>query len=103
MGDFCQHEERKARKQHKCIECRGVIPVGEAYHYYSGAWEGKGFSVKRCNDCDSIYHRYVSESNCMDDERPAFSELSRNLFESDLMALQAEYCENQERRKGIAL
>lgn len=102
MSDFCHHEERKARKIHLCVECRGSILIGELYHYYSGAWEGRGFSEKRCATCDDIYHRYISESNCMDDERPALGDLRRELVESDLFDLQRAFEENKIKRNGGA-
>lgn len=99
MSDFCIHTERKARKFHRCVECRGTISKGEIYHYYSGAWEGSGFSVKRCPECDMLYHQYIAKSNCMDDERPAFGELADHIFESDLSELLQEFNANKERRR----
>lgn len=102
MGDFCRKIERRASKDHRCIECKGTIQQGEKYHYYSGAWEGAGFSVKRCKECDSIASRYIMESNCMDDERPAFGELAYHLFESDISALQQEFVTNRSNRGGLA-
>lgn len=98
-GNFCTHEERKARKPHRCVECRGTIAKGEVHHYYSGAWEGSGFSVRRCPECDTLYHRYVSESTCMDDERPAFGELGEHIFESEMSDLLDEFNRNKERRR----
>lgn len=48
------HEERKAAKEHRCCECRGVIKKGERYHVHSGIWEGRPERFKRCADCESF-------------------------------------------------
>jgi hypothetical protein len=35
------HEERTARKAHKCCECHGTIQVGEKYHFHhNDDWRG---------------------------------------------------------------
>lgn len=33
-------EQRKARKEHKCCECAGLIKPGETYTYSHGVWDG---------------------------------------------------------------
>ena len=48
MSDFVTQKSVQARKQHDCSECNGFIPVGERYMLISGAFEGQGFSFKRC-------------------------------------------------------
>lgn len=45
---------RRARKEHRCCECRGKIPKGESYNYHSGVWDGQGRSFKVCADCDLL-------------------------------------------------
>lgn len=47
-------EWRKARKQHKCCECLGVIGKSEHYHYHHGVWDGQGSSFKVCADCEAL-------------------------------------------------
>jgi ribosomal protein L40E len=42
----------KARKPHKCSECRGVIAKGEHYHRHSGKFDGGFFDDKVCRRCD---------------------------------------------------
>ena len=41
----------KARKQHKCCECRGYIDIGEHYRLFDCVWGGKFCSHKTCSDC----------------------------------------------------
>ena len=45
---------RKARKDHKCCECRGVIKKGERYQHASGVFDRRGFSAKTCMDCKHL-------------------------------------------------
>lgn len=42
---------RKARRAHRCCECRGEISIGEAYEYASGIWDGSADSFKTCMPC----------------------------------------------------
>ena len=56
MSDFVTQKSVQARKQHDCSECNGFIPVGERYMLISGAFEGQGFSFKRCGAC---HHAFV--------------------------------------------
>ena len=48
------HEERKARKAHKCCECHGMIHPGEKYRYHHGVWDGQASDHKVCADCESL-------------------------------------------------
>ena len=42
---------RKARKLHRCGECRGPIRSGDSYEYVSGIWEGDFCTFKTCLQC----------------------------------------------------
>lgn len=44
----------KARKQHKCCECRGRIQIGETYERASGIWDGEPMRFKTCCDCAAL-------------------------------------------------
>lgn len=44
----------KARKRHKCCECRGLIMEGEVYVRVSGIWDGEPARFKTCVDCDAL-------------------------------------------------
>ncbi len=43
----------RARKAHRCCECRGIIPVGEVYHVFSGIWDDPA-TFKTCIVCETI-------------------------------------------------
>lgn len=49
-----QEITRKARKVHRCCECRGDILPGETYQYVSGIWDGEPYDFKTCSDCASL-------------------------------------------------
>lgn len=44
-------KEPKARKQHKCDECRSIINIGEKYRNHFGVWEGRASTFKACQFC----------------------------------------------------
>lgn len=45
---------RKARKEHRCTECRRVIQIGESYLHEGTLWEGKKDTVKTCSHCQVV-------------------------------------------------
>ncbi len=47
-------ERRKARKVHKCDECRQPIQVGEHYRYSAGSVDGEIDSFKACLRCEAM-------------------------------------------------
>ena len=47
-------ETRKARKAHKCSECRGAIAAGETYEHVRGVWDGDPATYKTCQDCAEL-------------------------------------------------
>jgi hypothetical protein len=67
------HEERKARKAHKCCECRGTIPPGEVYHYHHGVWVGEARDYKVCADCEAL--RAECDRDARHNERTPFEGL----------------------------
>lgn len=52
--DFWVEETPKARKQHKCAECRHTIEIRETYHRMTGKWDGRVSTTKCCNSCYEI-------------------------------------------------
>lgn len=44
----------KAKKAHKCSECRGTILAGEAYLKTWGIWASEARTFKRCSDCSEL-------------------------------------------------
>jgi hypothetical protein len=74
----CDHP--KARKEHKCCECRGVIPVGEVYNKHRGIWDGSADTFKVCVDCDLLRNEVDNDER--DPEcKTAFGYLSESVFE----------------------
>lgn len=45
---------RRARKEHKCCECKRVIGPRESYTPESGIWDGEPMRFKTCMDCMSV-------------------------------------------------
>lgn len=44
----------KAKKRHRCDECRGWIEAGEIYTATRGVWDGEAMSFKTCAECDEL-------------------------------------------------
>jgi hypothetical protein len=49
---------RKARKDHKCVECREVIAAESKYEYTSGIWDGRASTYKTCLACVEIRNHF---------------------------------------------
>lgn len=54
----------KARKDHKCCECRGVIRAGESYWRVRGIWEGDAETLSMCGDCEDLLRWAGQQSDC---------------------------------------
>jgi hypothetical protein len=53
--EFYIVEMRKARKPHKCLECRNIIAPGEVYENTRGKWSGYApQSFKTCPRCCAL-------------------------------------------------
>ncbi len=68
---------RKARRGHKCCECRRVIKTGEEYRLFKGCWEGKWAEYKMCLDCDELRHELQDGEG-----GPPFGDLAEWAFEA---------------------
>jgi hypothetical protein len=55
------HVRRKARKDHRCCECDGVITPGTVYEYVSGIWDGRPASFKTCPLCAEIRSHFACD------------------------------------------
>jgi len=64
----------KARKQHKCCECGGVIGKGEEYEYISGKWDYFD-QFKTCEKCADL------RDSLMGVLCPAFGDLRESYLE----------------------
>jgi hypothetical protein len=58
---------RKARKPHKCGDCKGIIQSREFYLYISGIWNRKPENFSRCYDCHHVRCEITreTEEGCM--------------------------------------
>jgi hypothetical protein len=56
--------ERKARKAHRCYECRAPIEIGETYTFISGIWDDGPESYRWCVSCTKL----CAEANALDRE-----------------------------------
>ena len=62
MGCYCDYDpstvwdvtEPKARKEHRCCECLGIIRPGERYKRVGSLFEGSWSTYKRCTDCQHV-------------------------------------------------
>ena len=106
MGDYeapeayvCDHP--KARKDHKCCECRGVIKVGEVYNRHHGIWDGEPDSYKVCSDCDFLRVRLGKLLKEHDpwEEPPPFEGLSDAIFEENLF--EKEFIDIKRKRGAV--
>jgi hypothetical protein len=53
-AEFFQSDMVKARKPHRCCECRQEIPKGAMYERSRGKWDGDFSSYKTCSLCVEI-------------------------------------------------
>jgi hypothetical protein len=76
--------ERKARKVHKCLECKVQINPGDRYWYSSGIFDHEPFSEKRCGECHDLYNFLwaLPETDCID------TNLHEHLVDCDYIACQ---------------
>lgn len=70
----------KARKEHRCCECGGVIQVGEKYFSHNLVWEGTAATFKCCSDCEALRKKVDSWSKYAED-RTAMEMLHESVFE----------------------
>lgn len=61
--DFCFTSTPKARREHRCCECRHVIPRGESYKRMSGKWDGDVMTFKRHLACAELVE-FIEEVVC---------------------------------------
>ena len=52
-----QAVQRKARKNHRCDECRTAIERGATYTNHSGVFDGSWFRFKECAKCVALRQR----------------------------------------------
>lgn len=76
MSDFwAPFETHKARIEHPCIECRGVIEIGEVYHSQFSIQEGEPMNMKWCSDCNDLCVELIADDNIDTDDWPGLDAL----------------------------
>jgi hypothetical protein len=79
--EFWDSKIVKARKPHKCYECRREIPVGAQYEYVAGKYDGDFFTHKTCLVCAEIRDSFscgggVQYGSLWEDMHYAFPEVT---------------------------
>ena len=88
---------RKASKEHRCYECKGIIRRGEIYEIESGIDDGP-FAYKMCAQCRVMFDDANRRCWQNDGEGLPFGELHQDVFESRDVDLMAAYIRNKLRR-----
>jgi hypothetical protein len=66
-NEFENIEWPKARKPHRCEECRRIIAAGERYERFSGKFDGSLFCLKTCAECAEIRDAFNCEGGAIVD------------------------------------
>lgn len=57
---FYRDTIRKARKEHKCCLCQGIINIGDDYHEKAGTnYDGDFFNTKECEACQPVIAEFM--------------------------------------------
>ena len=56
---------RRARKEHKCCECKEIINPGDRYAYTFLIFEGEPHTFKRCSFCAEEVARLLRDNDHM--------------------------------------
>lgn len=68
---------RKARKDHRCVECRETIKAGDRYEFVSGVWDGEPAAYKTCLSCVEIRDHFACEGYLIGE---VWNDLEDNFF-----------------------
>lgn len=93
-------DQPKARKDHKCCECRGTIAAGEKYHKHHGIWDGTARTFKVCGDCESL--RAEMDKDERDPQfMTAFEGLCESVFENGEASMIKRYLDIKLKRSAV--
>lgn len=67
-SEFYNSRICRAKKSHKCGECRREIISGQEYEYASGKFDNDFFTFKTCADCTSIRDAFNCSQSVMHGE-----------------------------------
>ena len=72
MIDTLEQKERKAKKQHRCDYCCGIIEIGELYNWSKHVFDGEIYVWKSHKKCQSIVDKlkgfYISDDGITEDD-----------------------------------
>lgn len=63
-ADFYEIRTHKARKTHKCLECRQSINKGDIYTYHRAFNDGSWFWGRLCSNCMNVYEYIQKHEEC---------------------------------------
>lgn len=98
MPSVYEVQLRRARKDHTCYECQGIIKVKELYHYHHGIWD-KPANFKVCSDCEQFRLELMVDM-MQRDEAFAFGGLFDEVFESQDLKLILRYLGIRKKRSA---
>jgi hypothetical protein len=68
----------KARKDHRCVECRETIAKGQKHEYIKGLWDGRFDTFRTCLSCVEIRNHFSCGNGWLFGE--VWSQLGENFF-----------------------
>lgn len=99
-ADVYKVNQRKARRNHTCVSCRGQINTGEYYCYHHGIFDNRAFDMKVCIDCDTLLNDFNAEQKDMEDKATP-AELYEYIFESRDIVLIKKYIRTAQKRGAL--
>lgn len=51
MGIDRKQDVKSTKKEHECMGCLKIIPIGSCAYNYVGLWEGKFYCYYLCQSC----------------------------------------------------
>ena len=82
---FDSHIVKRARKAHRCTDCREDILPGESYEHIAGVWEGDFETYKVCARCywdrSRVEQHELSVGCAPDESTPPMGQLLQALCE----------------------
>lgn len=89
--DFSTSTVTRARKPHRCCECRRVIAVGHLYERRTYKWEGTIFTDKMCAACARLGRAFSSvDPECGGWEVGSLLECVRELIRNEPASIERD-------------
>lgn len=75
---FCETTTPIARKDHKCSECREVIPAGAKYEKCTGKWDDCISTFRTCMSCVEIRNHFACDGGWLFEH--VWEDIEQNFF-----------------------